>query len=218
MITPNTFSLGAFQREIDMLVDGATLEMRPGEYAGPVIIRSAITLDGNGVATVWALNGPVISIESPGVALRGLRIEVTGDVSAHPLRACALNVAPGLSVDFKDVEVRGAVVGVTAEEGDWQYPHTIELGPLPHGRDQEFLLRLAIPVPCRIESRIAGVAIDRTNLGAGSQEVRLKVDRFPKDMLVFGVISLSTAFLTRRIAVSALVMTTDSPLRQAAHG
>jgi nitrous oxidase accessory protein len=64
---------------IDATPEGATLHPPPGEWAGPVVIRRAITIDGGGTVHIDAGgHGSVVRIEADGVTLRGLRISGSG--------------------------------------------------------------------------------------------------------------------------------------------
>jgi nitrous oxidase accessory protein len=64
---------------IDATPEGATLHPPPGEWAGPVVIRRAITVDGGGKVRIDAGgHGSVVRIEADGVTLRGLHISGSG--------------------------------------------------------------------------------------------------------------------------------------------
>ncbi|MBO1349115.1 MAG: hypothetical protein EBE86_017770 [Hormoscilla sp. GUM202] len=116
--------------QLDSLEDYATLQLRPsgGEYAGPIAIDRPLILDGQG-ATIWSLKGPVVSIESDRVSLCNLRIEVTGENSASRLPV-----------------LRGTVMGIPAEEGDWNYPQALHLGQLAYGSTHDLLVRIVVPL------------------------------------------------------------------------
>lgn len=201
-------STSRFQQEIEALAPGETLELRQGEFAGPIVIRAPLTVEGKG-ATIWALNGPVVSVQSPGVTLRNLQIEVTGEGHGHDtIRNCALLVESGLTVQLDHIEVRGLVDGLAEEEGAWRYPHVLSLGQIPHGTPLELLARVVVPVPCRVRSNIAGLSIQPPSLAAGAHEIRIGVDKLREDTLLMGSLFLSTAFLTRRIAVSGFAPST----------
>ena len=116
IIPPNGQEEGSFQDDLDALQDGATLQLIPREFPGPVKINRCMILDGQG-ATIWSLKGPVVSIRSDGVVLRNVRIEVTGENGTGMAEEeCALQIEPGRGVHLeKDVEVRGRVIGLPQE-------------------------------------------------------------------------------------------------------
>lgn len=74
--------LPSFQALVDATPEGGFLRPEPGRYAGPVVIRRAIAIDGRSRVTIDAGgSGTVVRIEASGVALRGLRL--TGSGSNH---------------------------------------------------------------------------------------------------------------------------------------
>jgi hypothetical protein len=218
MSDPNEQARLAFQSNLDSLHDGETLELSPREFPGPIVIRRPIILDGQR-ATVWSLKGPVISIESDGVVLKNLRVEVTSDAQAsRPEEECAIMVQPGRGLLLENVEVRGSVIGLPEEEGEWRYPYSLQLGRLAHGGEHDFLLRMAVPVACRLKSNISGLDVSPHSLKAGVNEVKLHVERLPQDTLLSGVITLSTAFLVRHITATAQIISAQAGQAQPVQG
>ena len=62
--------------------DGDVLRLAPGEYAGPIVLDRAVSLDGGGRAAILGDGtGSVVTITAPDVGVRGLRI--TGSGSDH---------------------------------------------------------------------------------------------------------------------------------------
>ena len=195
------------QMQLDSLEDDATLQLRPsgGEYEGPVVINRPLILDGQG-ATIWSLKGPVMSIESDRVSLCNLRIEVTGEVSASSPEECsAIIVKSGEDLQLHNVEVRGTVMGIPEQEGDWYYPQALHLGQLVYGSEHDLRVRVIVPVTCQLISRIAGVDVQPNQLAPGANEIRLEVDRLPQDTLIYGSIFLVSASLKRSITLSGKI-------------
>ncbi|AOY80637.2 hypothetical protein BJP36_12595 [Moorena producens JHB] len=195
------------QEKLDLLQDGTTLQLWPrdGEYQGPVVINRPLTIEGQG-ATIWALTGPVLSINSGGVKLRNLRVEVTGEPRGEPQQQCAILVKSGQNLQLNDVEVRGLVMGLPEEEGGWNYPKSLHLGKLAYGKEQDLLLRMIVPVECRIASSIHGLRFEPHRLNPGRNEIRLHIDRLPEDTLINGTIFLATSSLKRRITLTAHIL------------
>jgi nitrous oxidase accessory protein len=76
---PEATALPRLQPLIDATPEAGTLRPPPGAWAGPVVIRRAITIDGGGVVQIDAGgHGTVVRIEASGVTLRGLRISGSG--------------------------------------------------------------------------------------------------------------------------------------------
>lgn len=192
------------QEKIKSLPTKSVLELWPigGEYAGPIKIDRSLKLDGQD-ATFWSLQGPVLLIDSDEVSLSNLRIEVTGEESNSREEQCAIVVKNGKKIEFNNVEVRGLVMGLPEEEGEWKYPKALNLGKLNYGQEYRFLLRIVTPTECQIASSISGVTFEPTQLNSGYQEIRLHIDQMPKDTLLNGAIFLISASFKRRIALTA---------------
>src|SRR5262245_56756974 len=198
----------AFQHDLDSVREGQVLQLTPQEFAGPVVIRRRCTIDGQG-ATSWALRGPVVTIEAEGVTLRNLRLEVTGGQAATPEEAAALWVRIPAGFRLDTVQVRGGIIGLAGEEGGWRYPPAVGLGQLEAGQDYHFKLRLAVPVPCKIVSHIAGLDPSPAELQPGPNEVRLSLEELPNDTLLHGRLELKTAALARAIQIFGHVVVPD---------
>jgi len=178
-----------------------TLDPPGKEFQGPVTIRRPITIRGQG-GTIWAERGPVLIIESAGVVLEHLNVEITGrDESATGEAACAL-VARSDAPRLAQVAVRGHVLGVPGEEGEWRYPTAVRLGKVRAGVAHEFVLRLAVPVPCKIDSLVSGVSVSPTSLAAGLVDITVRVDALAEGIRLRGPLRLVTHGLTRRIEFS----------------
>lgn len=73
---------GGLADAIAEATDGDVLRLTPGDYAGPVLLDKALTLDGGGLAAIRGNeSGSVITVTAEDVHIRGLRI--TGSGSDH---------------------------------------------------------------------------------------------------------------------------------------
>lgn len=107
---PGESALPPLQPLIDATPDGGTLRPRPGVWAGPIVIRRAITLDGGGAVSVDAGGqGSVVRIEASGVVLRGLRL--TGSGSSHDGVDAGIAVAGSGNV-IEDNEIADCLFGI----------------------------------------------------------------------------------------------------------
>jgi len=196
------------QQQIDAVSQGGvlTLDISRGEYEGPIVVSHPMTIDGQG-RSIWCKKGPVISVESDGVVLNNLEIEVTGnEKKLSDDEACALAVNPGVQVGLNDIVVRGHVVGVAEEEGIWRYPRSLRIGTVKANQAHEFTLRIAVPIPCRLKSEIAGMNVSPTSIrNSGVTDLTLKVDALSPGTRLRGSMLMQTAFLTRRIMVGGNV-------------
>lgn len=197
------------QRAIDTLPHGTTMRLQTREYPGPLVLGRSVVLEGNG-STIWATRGPVVSCKGDKVVLRDLRVEVTIEENGAVEDHCALRVEPGTDVTVQNVEVRGSVIGLPHEEGDWRYPHTLQLGSVPFGSEHDLIVRVWVPVPCEISSRISGLEVQPGRLEPGINEVTLHVERLAKDTLLSGTLYISTPQLKRSIVLNGHVSKTNS--------
>lgn len=201
---PGSTADAGFQGEIDALPAGAVVTVHPPlERQGPLVLAKPITMRGGGV-TVWSSGGPVVWIRASGVALHDVQIE-TIDENQPAAGAVALDVAPGCVATFQNVVVRGRVQGVPGEEGQWDYPHALAMGSLSAGASHVFRLRLVVPAPCRIRSRVEPVHVVPEALATGSNDLEIRVDGLPKDTLIHGDLVIESAHLLRAIRLTGHV-------------
>src|SRR5262245_61444740 len=79
---------------LDAAAPGAVIPVPAGEYQGPLVLTKPVTLRGAAGASLVAQHGPVLVVDSPGVVLENLMIEV-GDSAAEGEAGCALQVNAG---------------------------------------------------------------------------------------------------------------------------
>jgi nitrous oxidase accessory protein len=88
---------------VDATAPGAVLAPPAGTYAGPVVLRRPLTLEGRGVVIVDGLGvGTVITVTSPDVTVRGLHVRGSG--GSHD------RMDTGISVEADRARVEGNVV------------------------------------------------------------------------------------------------------------
>ena len=185
---------------------GASFVLEPPgkEFQGPLRLQKPVIVRGQG-CTVWAERGPVIVIESPGVTLVDLNIEVTGSapVGTAGDSVCALRAAAEPTLER--VTVRGHVEGVKGEVGTWAHPTIVRFGKIQAATAHTFTLPLTAPVPCKLESSIAGVTVSPATLTPGTHVVTLSIEALADGIRLRGALLIRTANLTRRIELSAHV-------------
>ncbi|QDU93852.1 right-handed parallel beta-helix repeat-containing protein [Lignipirellula cremea] len=192
------------QQLIDQVGPGGVLKLAPArkEFQGPAVIRQPLTIEGQS-CTLWSETGPVLCIASDGVVLKSLNIEVTGPEDQDGSAACALQVEHGHALALHQVAVRGNVLGLEKEEGEWRYPRSLRLGRLQSGHPHHFTAKLVVPSPCQFESEIAGLTVQPGSTQGGAVKLRLEIDPLSAGTILRGVITIRTASLTRTIHVNA---------------
>ncbi len=100
----------ALQPLVDATPEGGTLRPPPGTWAGPVVVRRAIAIEGAGVVTIDAGGrGTVVRVEASGVALRGLRLRGSG--SNHDALDAGVSLAGSGNV-IEDNEIEDCLFGI----------------------------------------------------------------------------------------------------------
>lgn len=80
-----------FQALVDAAPAGSVLKVPPGNYAGPVVVKKPLVIDGEGKVTIDAGDrGTVFSLETDGAVLRGLHL--TGSGANHDTDDSCLDV------------------------------------------------------------------------------------------------------------------------------
>lgn len=83
--------LQPFQALVDAAPAGSTLKPLPGRYAGPVVLKKPLTIDGGGAVSIDAGDkGTVFSLETDEATLRGLHL--TGSGESHDTDDACLDV------------------------------------------------------------------------------------------------------------------------------
>ena len=173
---------------------GGTAAFPAGEYEGPAVIGKPMALRGNSV-TVWSKHGSVIRVDSQGVTLEGLRVEITEGALSEPA------ITARFPVNIRDVEVLGTVSGFGAEDGEWGIPRALQLGELSPSEENSFLMTVDIPAPAKLVCTASGVRFRPEELPAGRTTVRVYVSGSGSASLVYSEVLLESRF-RRRIYLS----------------
>ena len=179
---------------IEQSASGAVLKLPSGEFEGPFVINKPLHLVGNNT-TLWAKNGAVLSINSNGVVIEDLRVEITeGNVSDTAVESNFLAAV-------KNVEVLGSVRGFGLEDGCFDVPRTIELGEFSADGENTFSLILNVPEKTEVVCNMREVTVSPAVLNAGRNELTLTVSGISAQMLLYAELLFKSAF-TRRVYLS----------------
>ena len=195
--------MGELQQTIDGAPVGATIQLPPGEYRGPITLNRALTIEGAG-AVIWAQSGPVVAVKSAGVHLRGVQIEATGESDEIALWA------EGTAPTLQNVGVRGRVVGMTNEAaGEWKLPASLDLGEFAPRALNSWRFEIEVPVDCRLKVGISGLQVKPTQIGVGRSEIEIVAQGIGPDTFLAGQIEVEHAGLVRPIALSGRAASAD---------
>jgi membrane protein implicated in regulation of membrane protease activity len=190
------------QEKIEAAQPGTTLRIDGDEYEGPITIEKPLVLKGES-AVIWARRGPALTVDALGVRLENLSVEVTAPDNERDEEAnIALKLADGVQASLENIRVRGRVVGLDEEDGDWMLPTTLDLGTFAPRERNTFVFKVSVPIKCQLSSNVAGLEVEPNTLEAGEQDVTLTVQNFPVDTLIFGHIDIRTVATSRIITVT----------------
>ena len=201
---------------------GDMILLTSGEYEGPLVIDRPCTLDGQS-STLWAEQGPVLSIRAAGVTVKNLRVEVTGlsaqnasgtgqtgfpDGAKAPRTPDGKSpVEPSLSrtalfsasPDAKliNVEVSGEVSGIAGETAGWNLSALELLPDFAAGQNNSFSFEWTLPAPARLRCEMKGVRVEPEQLQAGKNIIRLEIAPMRDRMILYGEIFVETGVVRR---------------------
>lgn len=185
--------------------------LTPGEYEGPLVVDRACVIDGC-QSTIWANNGPVLTVAAPNVTLKNLRIEVTGSPTDENARIAMKTNDPNTKLE--NVEVRGNVIGLSQEAENWDLPGIISLGEFAANKENTFAVSLQIPSEAILDSKVKDLRISPTHLSVGQNSLTLTTDELRNNTILYGEIIIRSA-VSRRIYVTGKALK-DAPVHDEA--
>lgn len=165
--------------------------MTPGEYEGPLIITRSCVVDG-GMATLWAAGGPVLTIDAPGVTIRNLRVEATGERPGTVIRS---NYPDAV---LSGVEINGDAAGFPAEATGWNLPSLISLGDFAAGETNTFSYDLDIPMDAQLQCSMKDIAVTPSALKRGHNRIMIRTGEIRENTILYGELIIKST-VSRRI-------------------
>lgn len=127
--------LATIQEAVERAAAGDTVLVRPGRYAGPLVVRTPVDLVGQAGAVIdGGGRGTVVTLAAPGITMRGLTVRGSGDLLAAEDTGILVS-APEIVVDSNRLE--DVLFGVHVRRA----PHCLVRGNVFRGK--------ALPVPRR---------------------------------------------------------------------
>lgn len=169
-----------------------------GEYEGPLIINRPCVIDGK-MSTLWASSGPVLTIDSPNVVIKNLRVEVTGS-SEDTDNPVAIKTSQA-DTKLIHVDVNGAVIGLLNEAPSWSLPPVLTLGTFAAGKENTFVIDIDAAADAELINGIRDVSIRPLRLAPGKNRITIETSNMRDNTILYGEILVKTA-VTRRIYVT----------------
>jgi hypothetical protein len=186
------------------------IELAPGEYRGPFVIRRAVTLRGQDRLTVlWCKRGAVLRISTPGVTLERLTLERTVDPRGATIVHDANCVPTCIQINWQSNQTS------TPEMALMEPNALISLGELIPGSPVMLPLQLEVSARTEIISTgLHGANITPSVLReAGSHRVMLVLDgrAVQRGELLLGELTLNEGGTTRLLWITGTVLDSVPP-------
>jgi nitrous oxidase accessory protein len=92
------------QEAVDRAAEGDTVLVRPGRYAGPLMVRTRVELVGQAGAVVdGGGRGTVVTLAAPGITMRGFTVRGGGDILSAEHTGILVS-APGIVIEGNRLE------------------------------------------------------------------------------------------------------------------
>lgn len=178
----------------DNIVDGEVV-LPVGEIEGPFTITKPCRIKGNNT-TIWARTAPVLVIDTPGVTLENIRVEVTEGYESN----IALLSTTGDTV-VQNCEVFGRTKGFDQEDKNFDIPRMIKLGDFSANEENIFQIQVFVSNATIIKSDICGLEFSPLNLSLGYNTITIKTDKLKDKSCIYGEIIFKSDF-NRRTYIS----------------
>ena len=176
-------------------VAGAVCKLSPGEYEGPLRLTHPGVLDGGG-CTLWAAEGPVLSVIGNGITVRNIRVELTGKSSGIAISTNAPDT------HLENVIVRGNLAGFRAEQGIWKLPSCVALGEFSSDVENAWRVNLTVGAAAQVRSLIKGIVVEPAAIPRGETSILVKTDSLMDGTFIFGDIELTSLAAVRCLCVT----------------
>ena len=194
------FNTDALRDLVESTEPHQVVDFPPHDY-GPVQARKPLSIQGHG-AVLWSDSSrPALEICSDEISLQ--------DLVLHGGDQPALRVKSGCQVTAQSLRVFGRVEGIDGSPEAWALPSALDLPPITTP-EAWFDVELAVPVPCKLTSRIAGLIFEPSSVRPGVHMVRLRLRDLISHSLILGTMDVITPCLTRCIRLQARAGQLDS--------
>lgn len=196
------------QALFDRATEGEHISLPAGEFEGPFHIAKRCTVTGINT-TLWAEHGPVLTIDVPGVVLREMRVDVTGNNADG--EAVAILSRTG-DTTAERVSVLGMVRGFGAEDSV-SLPKLIAFGEFPADRTNDFYLDAEFACETQVEPAVYDLRVDEETLPPGRTRLRISTGIIRAGTYLYGEIAFIGAFV-RRVYISGSAKANPAGFRE----
>lgn len=179
------------QKLLDFPDPMGIVKLPAGEFEGPFTVSWPCRIIGSNT-TLWQKSGGVLFVNSRGVTVEDLQIEVTG---ASEEKTAVIS-QEGDTV-FKNVCIFGETEGVAGDEGYWGLPKVISPGRICPDHLFEMYIEVEVPAAAEIICGISGVSVSPSVLKKGRSKVKFTVEPLSAGTIIYGDIEFRSVFIRR---------------------
>ncbi len=181
--------------DIQQIIDNGTgvTVLPPGEYKGTFFVTHPCVIEGNGT-TLWNSGESVIVVQSPGVTLKNLRVELI-ESNENSFSVCTTE-----SVITEDVEIIGPVAGFDSEDNVPDMTRQIKLGKFRSGEKNTFIFELFSPSEASLNTDVQDLKVEPKILSPGINRIKITASGIPSGTFLYGDLLMKSAF-TRRFYI-----------------
>lgn len=180
------------QALFDRAAEGEHITLPAGEFEGPFHIPRRCTVTGQNT-TLWAEQGPVLTVQAQGVVLRGLRADVTGNGGSG--EGVAICSETG-DTKAERVSVLGAVRGFGVEDSV-ALPKLIALGEFYADRTNECFLDVNFACETIVEPAVYDLRVEEDLIQPGKTRLKISTGIIRANTSIYGEITFIGAFIRR---------------------
>lgn len=195
-----------FLQLLQMVKDGDTLNLKPGDYKAPFTLEKSITIRGSGADTIiFAATEPALTVTVAGVRLENLAINRTVGGNSGEV---AIFAEPDTNPILSQVKLTGVAENVEWEGASWDIPAFLDFGEVEINRQVERSWELQVGTGCEVVSDASWLQLRSNYLSPGLQNlaVVLNTGDIPTGTNLSGLIFLLAADGRREIKISAKIV------------
>ena len=177
---------------IQQLIDSGNgvILLPPGEFKGPFYVDHPCTVEGNGT-TLWNSKDFVIAVNSSGVTLKNLRVELI-DTEEGGFSVCSES-----DTKTENVEIIGHTAGFAGEDTVPESTRQLKLGKFRAEEANTFIFEVYSPGEAELVTDMQDIALDPVRLSGGVNRVRIKTSGVPSGTFIYGDILMKSEFIRR---------------------
>ena len=182
------------QQKIDS--GSGVINLPSGEYKGPFYINHPCIVEGKNT-TLWNSKETVLVINSSGVILKNLRLEMINPVSGE------FTLFSKNPVTIENVEICGTVYGFGKEDSVPELEKQIRLEKFKSESNNSFYVDFYSPSAAELNTDLKDISFEPGILKEGINKVKINISPLPSKTLLYGDIVLKSVF-NRRFYISGI--------------